>query len=113
MDENGFGSWKVAVIGAGTMGLCIAQHFAMQGNEVALYWLLPGVRTRRARQQSPRSVVEKELDVRWPLWVKFRPDYSQQRRRVVRSGKSHAARVPPGRAMAQIDGWATVFRGVP
>lgn len=37
MDENGFGSWKVAVIGAGTMGLCIAQHFAMQGNEVALY----------------------------------------------------------------------------
>lgn len=37
MDENGFGSWKVAVIGAETMGLCIAQHFAMQGNEVALY----------------------------------------------------------------------------
>lgn len=35
--EKEFKNWKVAVIGAGTMGLCIAQHFAMNGNEVALY----------------------------------------------------------------------------
>lgn len=29
--------WKIAVIGAGTMGLCIAQLFAMHGHEVNLY----------------------------------------------------------------------------
>lgn len=29
--------WKVAVVGAGTMGLCIAQSFAMYGHEVELY----------------------------------------------------------------------------
>lgn len=29
--------WKVAVLGAGTMGQCIAQFFAMKGHEVNLY----------------------------------------------------------------------------
>lgn len=29
--------WEVAVLGAGTMGLCIAQHFAMSGHQVHLY----------------------------------------------------------------------------
>lgn len=29
--------WEVAVLGAGTMGLCIAQHFAMNGHQVHLY----------------------------------------------------------------------------
>lgn len=29
--------WEVAVLGAGTMGLCIAQHFAMNGHRVHLY----------------------------------------------------------------------------
>ncbi len=37
MEKNGYASWKIAVVGAGTMGLCIAQHFAMQGHEVRLY----------------------------------------------------------------------------
>lgn len=35
--EKSFDEWQVAVVGAGTMGLCIAQHFAMAGNEVWLY----------------------------------------------------------------------------
>ncbi|MGN0715212.1 MAG: 3-hydroxyacyl-CoA dehydrogenase family protein [Anaerovoracaceae bacterium] len=30
-------NWKIAVIGAGTMGLCIAQFFAMKGHIVYLY----------------------------------------------------------------------------
>ena len=34
--------WKVAVVGAGTMGLCIAQSFAMHGHEVNLYNRTPG-----------------------------------------------------------------------
>ncbi len=29
--------WRVAVLGAGTMGQCIAQFFAMKGHEVSLY----------------------------------------------------------------------------
>ena len=37
MKTKPFQDWKVAVIGAGTMGLCIAQYFAMQGHAVALY----------------------------------------------------------------------------
>ena len=29
--------WEIAVLGAGTMGLCIAQLFAMNGHRVRLY----------------------------------------------------------------------------
>lgn len=29
--------WIISVVGAGTMGLCIAQHFAMHGHKVYLY----------------------------------------------------------------------------
>lgn len=34
---NSIKDWKTAVIGAGTMGLCIAQHFAAKGFKTSLY----------------------------------------------------------------------------
>lgn len=37
MRRENFSEWKIAVIGAGTMGLCIAQYFAMHGHTVNLY----------------------------------------------------------------------------
>lgn len=37
MRKQNVKDWKIAVVGAGTMGLCLAQLFAMYGHEVSLY----------------------------------------------------------------------------
>lgn len=37
MRKQHYQDWEIAVLGAGTMGLCIAQLFAMHGHQVSLY----------------------------------------------------------------------------
>lgn len=37
MRKTNINNWEIAVLGAGTMGLCVAQFFAMNGHSVRLY----------------------------------------------------------------------------